>query len=96
MAEVEKIFLRAAAMAEACGLGGVDAAILLCSLLSLKVDGARFESLRIGGQSITRRFKMWYNVQQKGSGAFYEHTDPDRVGLLRLCRGGGGDAEDIR
>ena len=38
MAEVEKIFLRAAAMAEACGLGGVDASILLCSLLSLKGD----------------------------------------------------------
>ena len=36
MANVEKIFLRAAAMARACGLDGIDAAIMLCSLLSLK------------------------------------------------------------
>ena len=36
--EMQAILRRAAAMAEACGLGGVDASILLCSLLSLKSD----------------------------------------------------------
>ena len=36
--EMQAILRRAAAMAEACGLGGVDASILLCSLLSLKGD----------------------------------------------------------
>lgn len=36
--EIHGILRRAAAMAEACGLDGVDAAILLCSLLSLKGD----------------------------------------------------------
>ena len=36
--EIQAILRRAAAMAEACGLGEVDASILLCSLLSLKGD----------------------------------------------------------
>lgn len=38
MNNMDAILRRAAAMAEACGLGGVDASILLCSLLSLKGD----------------------------------------------------------
>lgn len=36
--EIQAILRRAAAMADACGLGEVDASILLCSLLSLKGD----------------------------------------------------------
>ena len=38
MNHMDAILRRAAAMAEACGLGEVDASILLCSLLSLKGD----------------------------------------------------------
>ena len=36
--EILSVLRRAAAMADACGLGEVDASILLCSLLSLKGD----------------------------------------------------------
>ena len=36
--EIQAILRRAAALADACGLGEVDASILLCSLLSLKGD----------------------------------------------------------